>query len=227
MKHVELRHMFMQQLVKEKRMKLRKIPGEENSSDLGTKYLERVTFEKHRRAAGLRSRGGDDDRGQVNAIVQSSPQNGVEMTLMGMAKCFAGIQAMMQMKGVGAVRSEDKNENETLQGLYVTTVPVILLGLALALAFAWGFWFERTQAETRAREPAVRGVHASTNTYVNDIVVSLADLTAEALRRNLRSLHCSPSGTKQELIVRLRSAIDAARVKVSVQDDEPVRALSS
>ena len=220
MKHVELRHMFMQQLVKEKRMKLRKIPGEENSSDLGTKYLERVTFEKHRRAAGLRSRGGDDDRGQVNAIVQSSPQNGVEMTLMGMAKCFAGIQAMMQMKGVGAVRSEDKNENETLQGLYVTTVPVILLGLALALAFAWGFWFGRTHAETRAREPVVAPLTAG-------IEVSLADLTAEALRRNLRSLHCSPSGTKQELIVRLRSAIDAARVKVSVQDDEPVRALSS
>jgi hypothetical protein len=219
MKHVELRHMFMQQLVKEKRMKLRKIPGEENSSDLGTKYLERVTFEKHRHAAGLRSRGGDAERGQVNAIVQNSPQNGVEMTLMGMAKCFAGIQAMMQVKGVGAVRCEDKNENEILLGLYVTTVPVILLALVLALAFVGGFWFGRAQAETRAPEPAARGVHVSTNTYENDIVLGLADLTVEVLRRILRSLHCSPSGTKQELIVRLYSAIDAQRLRVSVQDD--------
>jgi hypothetical protein len=226
MKHVELRHMFMQQLVKEKRMKLRKIPGEDNSSDLGTKYLERVTFEKHRHAAGLRSRGGDAERGQVNAIVQNSPQNGVEMTLMGMAKCFAGIQAMMQVKGVGAVRCEDKNENEILLGLYVTTVPVILLALVLALAFVGGFWFGRAQAETRAPEPAARGVHVSTNTYENDIVLGLADLTVEVLRRNLRSLHCSPSGTKAELIVKLQYAMQAQRLRVSVQDDEPVRASS-
>lgn len=187
-------------------MKLRKIPGEENSSDLGTKYLERVTFEKHRRAAGLRSRGGDDDRGQVNAIAQGSPQNGVEMTLMGMAKCFAGIQAMMQMKGVGAVRNEVNVTAETF-------VPVILqVILALALAFALGLWHGRTQAETRAREPVVAPLTAG-------LEVSLADLTAEALRRHLRSVHCSSSGTKAELIVRLQSATRAQRVKVlSVHD---------
>ena len=103
MKHVELRHMFMQQLVKEKRISMQKIPGEENSSDLGTKYLDRPTFEKHRRAAGVRNRGGDDEQGgQVNAIEPgSSTNNGVVMTLTCMAKCFAGILALMQVKSAG------------------------------------------------------------------------------------------------------------------------------
>jgi hypothetical protein len=222
MKHVELRHMFMQQLVKEKRMKLRKIPGEENSSDLGTKYLERLTFEKHRRAAGLRSRGGDAERGQLNAIEQGSPPNGVEMTLTGMAKCFAGIATMMQVKGVGAVRVELKNNVDSYTGFFLFAVQVILL----AVAFAWGDWFRKVQGKTfTAAEPAARGVHVGTNTYENNINLDLADLTVEVLRRNLRSLHCSPSGTKLELIVRLQAVMHAQRLRVSVQG-ELVRAAS-
>ena len=164
MKHVELRHMFMQQLVKEKRMKLRKISGEENSSDLGTKYLERLTFEKHRRAAGLRSRGGDAERGQLNAIEQEFPNNGVEMTLTGMARCFAGILALMQVKSVRAERLE----NHDFEGSLLFTVYVTLL----AMAFALGYLLGQVQAKTcAAAMPEERGVHASTNTYENDVLV--------------------------------------------------------
>ena len=188
-------------------MKLRKISGEDNSSDLGTKYLERLTFEKHRRAAGLRSRGGDAGRGQVNAI-EEFPNNGIEMTVTGMARCFAGILAIMQVKSVRAERLESHDfEGSFLVAAYVTVV---------AMAFVWGYWFGQAEAKnSAAARPEARGVHASTNTDGNDVLVGLEDLTVLALRGNLRRLFCSPSGTKRELIIRLQDAMSASRVVVS------------
>ncbi len=52
MKHVELRQTLAQQTIKDGRANAREIWGTEDSSDLGTKYLERKDFEKHRAAAG-------------------------------------------------------------------------------------------------------------------------------------------------------------------------------
>ena len=39
MKHVELRFLFVKDLLKRERVTLRKIPGTENPADLGTKVL--------------------------------------------------------------------------------------------------------------------------------------------------------------------------------------------
>ena len=53
LKHVHLKHMFVQGHVKEDRLQLRKIGTADNSSDLGTKHLDQEASEKHRLAAGL------------------------------------------------------------------------------------------------------------------------------------------------------------------------------
>ena len=213
MKHVELRHMFMQQLVKEKRISMQKIPGEENSSDLGTKYLDRPTFEKHRRAAGLRNRGGDDEQGgQVNAIEPgSSTNNGVVMTLTGMARCFAGILALMQVKSAGA---ESEKAYQVYDNSGMDSFMFLMHVLLLAAAFACGYRLGKTGA---AQPPlAVRGINQGTNTYEEGINVSLHDLTVEALRSRLRALHCSPSGTKLELEARLEAAMHALQLRIVI-----------
>ena len=93
------------------------------------------------------------------------------------------------------------------------TVYVILVVMALAL----GFWFGQAEAKISARaRPEERGVHASTNTYENEVLVGLDDLTVEALRGNLRRLHCSPSGIKRELMIRLQAAMHAGRAEVVI-----------
>ena len=210
MKHVELRHMFMQQLVKEKRIAMKKIPGEENSSDLGTKYLDRPTFEKHRRAAGLRNRGGDDEQGgQVNAIEPGSTNIGVVMTLTGMARCFAGILALMQVKSAGA---ESEKAYQVYDNSGMDSFMFLMHVLLLAAAFACGYRLGKIGA---AQPPlAVRGINQGTNTYEEGINVTLHDLTVEALRSRLRALHCSPSGTKLELEARLEAAMHALRIVI-------------
>lgn len=53
LKHLHLKHMFLQGLLREGRSVMEKISRMENNSDLGTKYLERAVFEKHRDAVGL------------------------------------------------------------------------------------------------------------------------------------------------------------------------------
>ena len=54
MKRVQIKYMFLQQMVKSKLLSLKKVPGTENTSDIGTKYLEKATFERLRLACGLR-----------------------------------------------------------------------------------------------------------------------------------------------------------------------------
>ena len=209
----------MQQLVKEGRVKLRKIPGEENSSDLGTKYLERLTFEKHRCAAGLKNRGGDNEQDHVNAIEHENPNHGDVMAVTGVARCFAGILGMMQVKSVGAGRDELEDEPTYQMNDYsgMSSFTFILHVILLAMAFAWGYRLGQAQRQTtEATRSRAQGVHASTNTYEIKIRIELEDMTVEALRTRLRELHCGVSGTKAELKTRLQAAMHHQRLRAVV-----------
>ena len=97
MKHIELKFLFIQSLVKEGRVAISKIPGESNSSDLGTKYLERTVFEKHRKAAGLVSR--SKPAGTVAAVEvedENRPGEELDRFVRLMRSCTTWFRWMLQ-----------------------------------------------------------------------------------------------------------------------------------
>ena len=53
-RHLHTQYLWVQQKVKEKVLQIAKISGHSNTADLGTKYLDRENFERHRRALGIR-----------------------------------------------------------------------------------------------------------------------------------------------------------------------------
>jgi hypothetical protein len=155
--------------------------------------------------------------GQVNAIESEFANNGVAMTLIRMARCFARILALMQVKSAGAEREDVEGERNFQMNDYpgMSSFMFMIHVVLLAMAFAWGYRLGQAHGAAPARL-AVRGVQMSTNTYENDIVVGLKDLTVDALRSRLRELHCSPSGTKLELEARLEAAMHAQRLRFAV-----------
>lgn len=54
MKHIQIKYLFLQELIREKTRRVEKIPTAENPADLSTKHLEKMTFAKHRLNSGVR-----------------------------------------------------------------------------------------------------------------------------------------------------------------------------
>ena len=52
-RHLETKYLYMQELVRRGLLTLRKVPGTENPSDLGTKYVDHATLQKHIGKLGL------------------------------------------------------------------------------------------------------------------------------------------------------------------------------
>ncbi|CAK0861473.1 unnamed protein product, partial [Prorocentrum cordatum] len=93
LKHVHLRHVFVQGLLREGRLVIHEIPTADNSSDLGTKYLEKSAFEKHRWAVGLRDRDGGDvyEASEVHADTKASSTIGEGECRRGIVVCLGGL----------------------------------------------------------------------------------------------------------------------------------------
>lgn len=54
MKHIHIKYLLLQQLVRDKVLRIEKIPTADNPADIGTKYLEKTVFAKHRLNRGIR-----------------------------------------------------------------------------------------------------------------------------------------------------------------------------
>lgn len=91
LRHVHLKHISLQGLVREGRLVTEKISGVENSSDLGTKYLERAIFEKHRGAVRLQ-RVGDVKLKDV-AVVSRDCASELRRSVVG---CLAVLTLLVQ-----------------------------------------------------------------------------------------------------------------------------------
>ena len=112
----------------------------------------------------------------MNAIEPGSTNNGVVMTLTGMARCFAGILALMQVKSAGA---ESEKAYQVYDNSGMDSFMFLMHVLLLAAAFACGYRLGKIGA---AQPPlAVRGINQGTNTYEEGINVTLHDLTVKAL----------------------------------------------
>ena len=54
-RHVELKYLFVQHLVKHGLLSIKKLPGQDNPSDVFTKYVSKDTLNKHLKKIGIAS----------------------------------------------------------------------------------------------------------------------------------------------------------------------------
>ena len=217
LKHVHLKFMFLQGLLREGRLQTSKVWGTENSSDLGTKYLDRGEFEKHRAAAGLVGSVSENSGGidTVEAMTKSSGR-GMGQIKTGIAQCSTGILLLIQGGTAAETETKDGGTGED-QTFYVVEIICVMVCCCLVgavcgwrvarLVSRWGI-----AVRDGLRRPLLPySVHEAA-TQTDGRPVSLDELTVEAVRGRLqqhgRQLGESKIGggrTKSEMILRLRA----------------------
>ena len=217
MKHVELKYMFMQQMIKEGKVKIKKILGTENSSDLGTKYLERRDFEKHRAAAGLMSMSGTTPRYEVDAV-ESKESSSFALFASGAAKCMAGLALLTQSKTAeGADMSEKAQLDDTWVRVWTMmmdfVMQIFVISLMICLAFGLGYMVGARHNGAKAAAPPtaasttpvagrIISAESKTTQTVGYVTVEAVELTRDALRERLRQQQSLVSGLKEDLVNR-------------------------
>ena len=71
MKHVQLRQLFLQELVRLKRISLVKIHTNDNVADMLTKYLAKDALERHKKNIGLKTM--SKDSGSISTMGRKMP----------------------------------------------------------------------------------------------------------------------------------------------------------
>ena len=101
-KHMQMEHLYLQQLVRRKVLTIKKIGTEVNTSDLGTKCLERPRFEVLRRMVGITGGSGGASSGEavgVNVVAVDYTRlgggNGFADLASGLRLCYAGLGTLL------------------------------------------------------------------------------------------------------------------------------------
>ena len=224
MKHVQIKYMFLQQMVKSKLLSLKKVPGTENTADIGTKYLEKATFEKLRLACGLR------DPEVVVASIQEETRgktNGWSQATDGMRTCLMGLLLMLQVGGTRGSKTPqsylsilllplaaaEQEENETnlypLSWLLLVTL-IAGASIPVLIYFVTKGCTRPTVLMTMAR----RDKGTQCNRKVTD-VMEIEKLTIEAIKKELAGYGAPQTGVKNDLVSRLaryREALNSMRL---------------
>ena len=205
MKHVQIKYMFLQQMVKSKLLSLKKVPGTENTADIGTKYLEKATFEKLRLACGLR------DPEVVVASIQEETRgktNGWSQATDGMRTCLMGLLLMLQVGGTRGLKTPqsylsimllpfataEQEENET--NLY-SLGWLLLFTLALGACIPLVVDYLRRPVVKQKRNKATQQNWKETN------ATEVERLTIETIKKELFDLGAPTTGVKADLVARL------------------------
>ena len=208
LKHVHLRHMFLQGLLRDGRLVTSKVHGLENSSDLGTKYLERGLFEKHRAAVGMRRK---EEKKDVFEVSKAPVEGALSRMRAGMMMCLMGVFDVMKgadAGGDGQLQCVDKStmSARNLASSNAESSPWVLRCLLMAFLFgmvmavAAGVRLERSLARRRKRVDVAVQTEDEPRLHIE------ADmLTSESIRYQLRDSNVSRQGLKSTLIARLRS----------------------
>lgn len=91
LKHVETRFLFLQQVVRQGRLKVKKVGAEENVSDLMTKHLSKAVMEHHRACIGLRA---DKAVNEVSSASRVAPL-GLPQMIAGIRMCLIGLLSVL------------------------------------------------------------------------------------------------------------------------------------
>ena len=143
-KHVHLKHMFVQGLIREGRLVSYKVDGYSNSSDLGTKYLERTDFERHRAATGLSMPGGEVQEIKEENFDASVGNPGMQEMRKGVVLCLGGLLAMLRgakahegVCGEGECQMQVMEKKESRMDAMAVTLCALFACVLIGMALGW------------------------------------------------------------------------------------------
>ena len=194
LKHIHIKELFVQNLVRDGEIRIEKIRSEDNTSDLGTKHLPRADHERHRRGAGLIM------SGDVCAIEEETS----EARALGAARkifavCLAGL-AKLALQGValegscGHVVPFEPRE-KTTRAMEADTIAVVL---TIVLMIVLMIIYAATRGRTKPTSNAA--VQADLRWTSHE---EASELLIEVVRAELEKLEMSKVGTKDVLVERL------------------------
>ena len=137
-KHIEVRHFFVQQLFRDKRLRLEAVRGEENPADLGTKMLQAETLKVLMALAGMYV-------GEVCSMI-----GGVGLVqLNGLnAKVITLITLLLQMMSVRADLGEDEPDSWLVKFTINSVIAMAVVGL-VSVVTKTSSWMTRPTRPTR------------------------------------------------------------------------------
>ena len=227
MKHIQIKYMFLQQMVKSKLLSLRKIPGAENTSDIGTKYLEKSTFERLRLACGLR-----DPEAVVANIQEEIPRgkgSGWSQVADGLRTCLMGLVLMLQIGGtrgsttttsylglllLPAVMSKKQQKND--EDYYPLSWLLMLTLFVGAVVPVLVYFLVKGCAQTISRPTTAAVRDRATQCSLKETEArEIEKLTIEAIKKELAGYGAPQTGVKNDLVYRLsryREALTSMRL---------------
>ena len=217
MKHVEIRHLFLQELVKQKRITIEKISTHHNVSDMLTKYLAGDVLAKHARSAGLRAENAHAGRGSMNAVTSGSPRaNGAILeVLRGIRVCLVGLAALVPpVEGTTgremAMRAEEactRGQHEAQGAAMRAVIPAVTLAFTLGMLVGMVI-----TTGCRRRTTSSRG------TQLFPAREWLMKQTVEALRSDSAAVGLRRQSTKETQIEQMLEYYAREEVRIDLQE---------
>ena len=205
MKHVEVRYLFVQGLLRRGRMSLHKVGTLDNMSDIATKPIDQKTLERHCRSLGLV---GDEDHTslmQISGERQRTNVLGDLSRLAGMAgqcgSCLVGLAALLTKADASEIpKTGDQEESD---GNLLMKVAVIMLVM-------WTTIVVLTTLRMTQRTAPPPLVVKTIGTQTGDEwmpIAKIPDMTIQSIRHELSRLQLPTDGVKAELVARLTRAM--------------------
>ena len=135
MKHIEIKELMVQQWVKEKRVGIRKISSEENSSDVLTKYVDKATLVRHLVPLGLQDSPVKAPRGLARVELAQSVMTQV-MALLALAgkaesRSTEVVEYFSPQSVVKYIGTAQNHPDELLWWVLMAVIAMILMNMFL------------------------------------------------------------------------------------------------
>jgi hypothetical protein len=206
MKHIEVRYLFVQGLLRRNRMSLHKVGTDDNVSDIATKPVDQQSLERHCQTMGLS--GGSGGEGDHTSLMQisSGRQHGrgrgdlsrLASMVNQCGSCLVGL-AMMIPKADAQPSTSDKDENDSNIFLKVATVGLVMWTALVVLA--------TLKANERAVPTPTFTTTKGTQTDDEEFGPTIENMTVNAIRSELSRRRLPTEGRKPELVQRLTLAL--------------------
>ena len=196
MKHVEVRHLFLQELVRNKRLRITKIHTSRNQSDVLTKYVSAETLKKHVEEIGLKISGKKEvaamsaarrDTGAAAEVLR-----GIRLCLVGLTSLVPEAEAAKEIMTAVSTEVERKIADTSSIRMKAAWLMVVLCG-GLAL-WCWA----RMSGGGLMKNKATQTDAKSRQEWM--------EMTIETLRSKCSERGLGTSGTKEALSERLMKA---------------------
>ena len=204
MKHIEVRYLFVQGLLRRNRMSLHKVGTDDNVSDIATKPVDQQSLERHCVTMGLS--GGEEEHTslmQVSGERRHGRGRGDLPRLASMmnqcGSCLVGL-AMMIPKADAQPSTSDKEESDSNLFLKVATMGLVIWTALVVLA--------TLKANERAVPTPTFTMTTGAQTDDEEFEPKIENMTVNAIRSELSRRRLPTEGRKPELVERLTLAMN-------------------